>query len=461
MQIQQQHGIKISFKPNTHNSSRVFYAMGGLLDGFSEAQQVVLDSINLGLVVESKLKRTKEGSCICIEEKTIFLKDTRDVDVKRGLLDELTDLFLDWFGRPESIDDRQPLEELAKKAESCIANNITLKNKKSFNVGNVSTYSLAKALEKISASVGLLSEDDMVSLGHSKDAENPTLIVSKERRFTRTVDDIFADTDNFPHTKVCLEICTAALSGNIWKVKWLDKDLSKKPFSVVITHDEWIEEWLNRKVHLHPGDGLVVDITVFRKKAGKLKKAEISRVYRVVKNIVRYKQSSLIDDSNDGAKDWEALDNSFDVYAAPGSNVDLYYPLDNIDLGISQLEVSGLPSGTSVISSALDNGDGTYTVPGQLSKPITISVSSKFEGEASIVIKGVDELDSPIMGSEYTFSIAVADEYGEMSYSTETEIPEMEFYTTEIATFDDADFEEDMLKTERGDDDDLLTEENN
>lgn len=72
MSDSQLHGIKISFDTNVGNPSRVFHSMGGLIDGLNEAQQVVLDSINLEMTISSSLKRTIEGSCICVEEKTLF-----------------------------------------------------------------------------------------------------------------------------------------------------------------------------------------------------------------------------------------------------------------------------------------------------------------------------------------------------------------------------------------------------
>jgi hypothetical protein len=100
-----------------------------------------------------------------------------------------------------------------------------------------------------------------------------------------------------------------------------------------------------------------------------------------------------------------------DVTAAPGTDVNLSIP-DEVasSEGVEQVVLSGIPEGASV-SGALDNGDGTYTVSGDLSQPVTMSLGDTFEGEASISFQGVDELDTPIEGATATTTIEVDDQY--------------------------------------------------
>jgi hypothetical protein len=104
-------------------------------------------------------------------------------------------------------------------------------------------------------------------------------------------------------------------------------------------------------------------------------------------------------------------DESADVTAAPGTDVNLSIPDEVTSTeGVEQVELSGIPEGASV-SGALDNGDGTYTVSGDLSQPVTMSLGDTFEGEASISFQGVDELDTPIEGATATTTIEVDDQY--------------------------------------------------
>ncbi|MFS1911504.1 tandem-95 repeat protein [Vibrio sp. 10N.286.48.B7] len=100
-----------------------------------------------------------------------------------------------------------------------------------------------------------------------------------------------------------------------------------------------------------------------------------------------------------------------DVTAAPGTDVNLSIPDEVTSVeGVEQVELSGVPEGASV-SGALDNGDGSYTVSGDLSQPVTMSLGDTFEGEASISFQGVDELDTPIEGATATTTIEVDDQY--------------------------------------------------
>ncbi|GAL21269.1 putative hemagglutinin/hemolysin-related protein [Vibrio maritimus] len=112
-------------------------------------------------------------------------------------------------------------------------------------------------------------------------------------------------------------------------------------------------------------------------------------------------------------------DEAADVTAAPGDDVSLSIPDEVASAeGVEQVELSGIPDGASV-SGALDNGDGTYTVSGDLSQPVTMSLGDSFEGEAEISFQGVDELDTPIDGASATTTIEVDDQYA-MQASSQT-----------------------------------------
>ncbi|MCL9777583.1 tandem-95 repeat protein, partial [Vibrio methylphosphonaticus] len=104
-------------------------------------------------------------------------------------------------------------------------------------------------------------------------------------------------------------------------------------------------------------------------------------------------------------------DEAADVTAAPGTDVNLSIPDEVASAeGVEQVELSGIPDGASV-SGALDNGDGTYTVSGDLSQPVSMSLGDSFQGEASISFQGVDELDTPIEGASATTTIEVDEQH--------------------------------------------------
>lgn len=292
----QSHGIKIKFDTNVGNPSRVFYSMGGLIDGLNEAQQVVLDSLDLEMTINSSLKRTIEGSCICVEEKTLFFKkSTQEVEVKKGFLDTLSDIFIDWFGDPDtsSIDSPELIEELAKNAEKCVSNFISTSKAAPFNVSHISRYNLAKAIEKISNSLALLDENDSVFFDHSLFSENPKQLINKNKTFTRSVDELFSNMRKHTQRGVVVEICSIDLNKNTWKFRWARKGVSKAQFNAEICHAEWLSDWYARQIDIKPGDSLKVDITSYRGKVGKKKPCTISKVHKVVRAPIKKEQFGL------------------------------------------------------------------------------------------------------------------------------------------------------------------------
>ncbi|WP_428651714.1 cadherin-like domain-containing protein [Photobacterium satsumensis] len=115
-------------------------------------------------------------------------------------------------------------------------------------------------------------------------------------------------------------------------------------------------------------------------------------------------------ESNDISESGEEGSDS-DLMAAPGSNVHFEVPDDvaeNPD--VTQVEISELPDGAT-IANALLNPDGSYTVSGNLSKPILMKLSDEFEGEATIQFEGQTELGIAVEGASATVTIEVDDEH--------------------------------------------------
>ena len=120
-------------------------------------------------------------------------------------------------------------------------------------------------------------------------------------------------------------------------------------------------------------------------------------------------QTATVDQSDDSQQEGEEADS--DITAAPGSNVHFEVPeeiADNPD--VVQVEISDLPEGAS-ISNALLNGDGSYTVSGNLSKPLLMKLSDDFEGEATLQFEGQSDLGTAIDGASGTLTVDVSEEY--------------------------------------------------
>ncbi|AYV19805.1 tandem-95 repeat protein [Vibrio mediterranei] len=104
-------------------------------------------------------------------------------------------------------------------------------------------------------------------------------------------------------------------------------------------------------------------------------------------------------------------DDSFDVTVAPGDVINLETPeAASSSNEVDHIVVTGLPNDAEV-TGGLDNGDGSYTISGDLTQPLTVSFSDAFEGQVDVNYQGVDELDAPIEGASETLQIDVSEQY--------------------------------------------------
>ncbi|MCG9628995.1 tandem-95 repeat protein [Vibrio mediterranei] len=104
-------------------------------------------------------------------------------------------------------------------------------------------------------------------------------------------------------------------------------------------------------------------------------------------------------------------DDNFDVTIAPGDVISLETPeAASSSNEVDHIVVTGLPNDAEV-TGGLDNGDGSYTISGDLTQPLTVSFRDSFEGQVDVNYQGVDELDAPIEGASETLQIDVNEQY--------------------------------------------------
>ncbi|CAH7296348.1 Polymer-forming cytoskeletal family protein [Vibrio chagasii] len=122
--------------------------------------------------------------------------------------------------------------------------------------------------------------------------------------------------------------------------------------------------------------------------------------------------------------DTDAEDSVADVTAAPGDTISISIP-DEVsgNESVDYAEMSGLPEGSSV-SNALDNGDGSFTISGNLEQPVSVELPEGYEGTSEIQFQGYDELGSSIDGASGSVEVEVDDQYT-MQGSTQEQQPDM------------------------------------
>ncbi|EKO3853026.1 tandem-95 repeat protein [Vibrio harveyi] len=113
-----------------------------------------------------------------------------------------------------------------------------------------------------------------------------------------------------------------------------------------------------------------------------------------------------------------------DVTAAPGDTISISVP-DEVsgNESVDYAEMSGLPDGASV-SNALDNGDGSFTLSGNLNQPVSVELPEGYEGTSEIQFQGYDELGSAVEGASGTVEVEVDDQYT-MQGSAQDQQPDM------------------------------------
>ncbi|WP_139137331.1 tandem-95 repeat protein, partial [Vibrio tasmaniensis] len=122
--------------------------------------------------------------------------------------------------------------------------------------------------------------------------------------------------------------------------------------------------------------------------------------------------------------DTEAEDSVADVTAAPGDTISISIP-DEVsgNESVDYADMSGLPEGATV-SNALDNGDGSFTISGNLEQPVSVELPEGYEGTSEIQFQGYDELGSSIDGASGSVEVEVDDQYT-MQGSTQEQQPDI------------------------------------
>ncbi|MEZ8805838.1 tandem-95 repeat protein [Vibrio atlanticus] len=128
--------------------------------------------------------------------------------------------------------------------------------------------------------------------------------------------------------------------------------------------------------------------------------------------------------ADDQAQDAETEDSVADVTAAPGDTISISIP-DEVsgNESVDYAEMSGLPEG-STVSNALDNGDGSFTISGNLEQSVSVELPEGYEGTSEIQFQGYDELGSSIDGASGSVDVEVDDQYT-MQGSTQEQQPDM------------------------------------
>ena len=279
-------GIKIDYDRDVENSSRVFHAMGDMIDGFNEVHQAVFDSVGLDISLSSKLDRTIEGSLIGVQNQSLRTNGTKKVvEKKRGIIDRIMALTEAFLGEPRVIDNASQIQDIVDGYQTELKEAFELSHSEEFNVTNINTYLVAKGFEKIfKANRSMLTENDKVYLGSKDNSNLPNVNFSHESYFAKTADELFISRKAYSHSKYIIGISKADYSGDVWGFHWVTNNIKgRRDFSAKIQHKKWLERWFDGQVSIYPGYGLQVDIDIYINNNKKRdKQSIITHVYGVI-----------------------------------------------------------------------------------------------------------------------------------------------------------------------------------
>ena len=78
----------------------------------------------------------------------------------------------------------------------------------------------------------------------------------------------------------------------------------------------------------------------------------------------------------------------------------------------------------ATVSNALDNGDGSFTISGNLDQPVSVELPEGYEGTSEVQFQGYDDLGSSIDGASGSVEVEIDDQYT-MQGSTQEQQPDM------------------------------------
>ncbi|MGF1751873.1 tandem-95 repeat protein [Vibrio cionasavignyae] len=115
------------------------------------------------------------------------------------------------------------------------------------------------------------------------------------------------------------------------------------------------------------------------------------------------------------------IESSVDITAAPGDEVEISSPeeVTSVD-GVDYITVTNLPEGAE-INGALSDGEGGYTISGDLSQSVTLVLDDQYEGSANLSFQGFDDLDAPVEGATATLELDIDEQYSMQASSQQNQ----------------------------------------
>jgi hypothetical protein len=248
-----QYSIRIQFDQTLQGEpERVFEAMALFVKGFDGLQSVFIKGFDDNIEFNSRLYKTREGSCIADICHTV-LEKTRNASLNK-LWDNIFFGLEDTIATVDKVDSENDIKVFKNKVYSNVsANEAYLCDPKA------DEYEIAKNLKLVDEGMRKLASTDQVEIG----VKNTFRAVSKNFSFPRTPDELFSkEATPFP-SRDLLTIKNADYSCE-GKWRFNSAKLKGKNFPASISDNVWLNRWKNHEFQFWPGDALLVNIVTER-----------------------------------------------------------------------------------------------------------------------------------------------------------------------------------------------------
>ncbi|WP_347175548.1 hypothetical protein [Polaribacter uvawellassae] len=255
-ELNNKYEIRLDFKRETQNPSRLFRAFAEMIDGVNNLDHLIAETVNSSVKSKIVLDDIEKGSIIgrfwsalTINEESKIDNSPESEQIEEYIEESRAESLKFISEQKSSVED---LKELANNLEK-IAEEKSLAD--SFNYAEHDILKLAKTINKINESTQELNEKESFEL-KSKNREVKNIKSGTEKIDIDAVENALTENEIVNETEMIYLIKKPDFLGDsAWSFKHGNKSASIK-----ISHSEWLEEFHSGKIIVVPGDSLKVKV---------------------------------------------------------------------------------------------------------------------------------------------------------------------------------------------------------
>jgi hypothetical protein len=255
-ELNNKYEIRLDFKRETENPSRLFRAFAEMIDGVNNLDHLIAETVNSAVKSKIVLDDIEKGSLIGRFWNALTINDDSKIDnspekeeIEEYIEESRAESLKFISEKKSSVEDLKELADNLKKiaAEKSLS--------ESFNYAEHDILKLAKTLNKINDSTQELNENESFEL-KSKNKEVKNIKSGTEKIDIDAVENALTENEIVNETEMIYLIKKPDFLGDsAWSFKHGNKSASIK-----ISHNEWLEEFHSGKIIVVPGDSLKVKV---------------------------------------------------------------------------------------------------------------------------------------------------------------------------------------------------------